>query len=337
VVLKCDTTTVTAQAGVATAALTSVGPVPASSVMTGPLHVDSLIHMHAGGTTSAALHGGRFTYVLSTGDHVEGLVSGLTNVNPHRPGAAQAAPRHLEGVLKGVVVSGRLQGCELRAVFTADYTGTSLVKAPARWTVAGALVCPCAVGIGGGGPTGIATPVTADVPGWVRDSLQRQITRDSVIRARRLDSVLARQARDVRLRATDRELADIDRNGRTTAIETLEFADRRKAFAAIDVNGDGSVTRQEFEQANVKQMLKVTRPWADEFNRKPPAVTRLEDGKLVLMRNADVDKSGQVTEEELDRWVREGLRRQIAEMDTNRNGRVSFAEYFKGAKGSIAR
>lgn len=248
---------------------------------------------HAREADSPGLHGGSFELVGPDGSRIRGRLEGIANADVHRRTGAKAPPRHLEGALQGRVEGGPLEGCELRAVYSADYA-PGKTEAPSRWSLDGAIVCAC------------RNKPREDASAFGRRPFSPLPTLE-------LTKPAKAEAPPARFAPQDKAAAG---------------ALARKQFADWDRNGDGRLSRAEFvagQAAAFGALSGTGQPGAIVGQAKPgrplpPAAAAAAD------RNAD----GLLDPEELREWARRNAEQLFRQIDRKDAGYLNPEQFING-------
>ncbi|MEK6373548.1 MAG: hypothetical protein AABO58_12720 [Acidobacteriota bacterium] len=290
------------------------------------LQVDSMVLLYESFAGGVAVHGAPFVLVGKGGERIQGQLHGLTHVDPHRTAAAPTKSHHFEGILRGSVDSGPLLGCQLRGVYSLVYAAvTTLAATPVGWSITGAIVCPCAKR-DSARPAALPTrPSAPTEPASQTPSLEQ----DAIAARAQVDRELtARFGRASDLPPADRSLADIDGDGCVTPGEVAAVRLAREDFARADTNHDGSLSGEEFTANYVALIPERLLKGLDRDGNGE--IDSTEAGALLPLSRqaADTNFDGRLSVSELAEWARVSARAEFPRLDLDRNGTLSFAEYY---------
>lgn len=268
------------------------------------LDVSNFRQVHSDKIDSPAFHSGDFNVVASSGAHIIGKMIGNTNIDVHHDGR-QHSLHHVEGVLSGNVDIGRLSGCQLYAIYSADYSNDKIAKINLQ--IEGTIICGC----------------------------EKVVSSDP----RPIKRVLEGRAQDLSTQnAATSELSDEFafppgpmRGGKSFPGGSLATHPGEEQFRSWDENKDKRLSRDEVVPGSSKLTIELLL----QLDRDRNGVLEGEELSsipIAAQRIADENHDGKLSYEELKGWAVRGANKQFKELDRDSNGLLSLEEYLHGAQ-----
>jgi len=301
------------------AELTSVDQSEAltAAYVTGTFRLQPLALVNSNGAGSPGFYGGTFEMIGANGGRIEGRIEGPFGVDSHRD---DATPTDRDPHLEGAL-SGVVTSGPLEGC-------TLLGVASARFSQPDEfLTGPLDWSLRGSIVCDCAKRTEASSPTKPM-STQPSLVLSPILPEVAPTSIVELNEVPLQLRGIvgSRQL------GRTQTIDIKTSVDLRRTFREIDSNGNASLDTAEFYK------------WAEPIQRRLTLSLDIDkDGQVAdeeleqlpygARLFADLDKNEELDRLEIEAWMQEGLRRQYLGLDADNSGAVSFREFKERSAG----
>lgn len=303
-----------------------------NSILNGSLSVRRLVHEFENQWMSRGYHGGEFELKSKSDVILQGKLQGFTHLNTHKSSNSACLDYgHMQGIMQGIVKNGLYKGCAFRALYVAQLGNTKETQsAEFDFFLEGAVLCDCRDKKSSIGITkdeymaGYESNITKQVRVVPRNELTPE--QKKKLESIRKTYIEKHYGKKERLSSEKRRYADLNRDGKVDDKEFLRFKIVEKAFQATDTNKDGVLQQQEVIQYHSPRMEEF---YFKSYAPKGSRVFPLQEARkqFPLLVEADHDRSGTISRQELCDWLEKKYREDFKDRDTNGDNKIDLSEH----------